>query len=360
MYKQIYPVIGDEKKLPFYVVGLGLESWQFPIKRADGYEYPQIFLSRSGEGEVIINGETTKIPPDTVFYIPPFCPHEYHALSDAWYLDWIAFSGSQVIPLLEQWKLNKFTAIQGVDMDRLRRIITRIYYTLKSDKLYGNHYASAQLYDFLIEYRKIADNRLSSFYTAQSVALADVLQYIEEHYPEQIKLNELAKIADSGLTTGNLEMTYKLIDMYKDIKNTQYWDKKVEYYNAVLDEMRGGYNDDYSERGRKRDSMGRYSTNDGRMMPDYDRGSSYARRGEHYVRGHYSRSDGRDAYDDYMMQKQSYRSGKSEDCKRKMLAALEEHLDELTTEMSDMSKDAECREERDLVKRYVEKLRDML
>ena len=36
--------------------------------------------------------------------------------------------------------------------------------------------------------------------------------------------DELSKIADSGLTTGNLEMTYKLIDMYKDIKNTQYWD----------------------------------------------------------------------------------------------------------------------------------------
>ena len=78
--------------------------------------------------------------------------------------------------------------------------------------------------------------------------------------------DELSKIADNGLTTGNLEMTYKLIDMYKDIKNTYYWDKKVEYYNTVLDEMRGGYNDDYSERGRKRDSMGRYSSNDGRMM----------------------------------------------------------------------------------------------
>ena len=32
--------------------------------------------------------------------------------------------------------------------------------------------------------------------------------------------DELSKIADNGLTTGNLEMTYKLIDMYKDIKNT--------------------------------------------------------------------------------------------------------------------------------------------
>lgn len=44
----------------------------------------------------------------------------------------------------------------------------------------------------------------------------------------------------------------------------------------------------------------------------------------------------------------------------KRVETLEEHLDELTTELSDMSKDAECREERDLVKRYVEKLRDML
>lgn len=41
-------------------------------------------------------------------------------------------------------------------------------------------------------------------------------------------------------------------------------------------------------------------------------------------------------------------------------SAVISKLDELTTEMSDMSKDAECREERDLVKRYVEKLRDML
>lgn len=175
--------------------------------------------------------------------------------------------------------------------------------------------------------------------------------------------DELSKIADNGLTTGNLEMTYKLIDMYKDIKNTEYWDKKAEYYNAVLDEMKSGYGDQYSERGRNRDTMGRYSRGDGRMMyPDYDRGSSYGDENRDYGtgRGHYSRSDGRDTYSDYMTQKQSYRSGKSEECKRKMLAALEEHLDELTTEMSDMSKDAECREERDLVKRYVEKLRNMI
>lgn len=41
-----------------------------------------------------------------------------------------------------------------------------------------------------------------------------------------------------------------------------------------------------------------YSRADGYRMPgEYDRGNSYANRGKHYVRGHYSR-DGRDGYDD--------------------------------------------------------------
>ena len=174
--------------------------------------------------------------------------------------------------------------------------------------------------------------------------------------------DELDKIAEKGLNTGNLETAYKLIDMLKDMENVEYWKCKEEYYSTVQEQMEGGYSQagDYSQR-RSRDSMGRYSRADG-MMPDYDRGSSYARRGEHYVRGHYSRANGagNDSYSEYMDSKQSYRSGKSEDCKRRMLAALEEHMDALTEELGDMAKDAECREEREVMKRYIEKLRNMM
>ena len=171
--------------------------------------------------------------------------------------------------------------------------------------------------------------------------------------------DELDKIAEKGLNTGNLETAYKLIDMLKDMENVEYWKCKEEYYNAVQEQMEGGYSEgDYSER-RKCDSMGRYSRSDG-MMPDYDRGSSYARRGEHYVRGHYSRANGTDPYDDYMQTKQSYRNGKSEDCKRRMLAALEEHMDALTEELGEMSKDADCREEGETIARYIDKLKKMM
>lgn len=182
---------------------------------------------------------------------------------------------------------------------------------------------------------------------------------------------ELGKIAEKGLTTGNLETAYKLIDMYKDLKNTKYWDKKCEYYDAVLYEMQGG---GYSERGYSME--GGYSGNGGsygnrggsrdgrgygRESGGYNGGSSYANRGQHYVRGHYSRSDGRDPYMDYMDGKQSYRSsGKSEDCKQRMIAALEDHMEMLTQELGEMSKDSDCREERETIKRYVDKLRNMM
>jgi len=55
--------------------------------------------------------------------------------------------------------------------------------------------ASAQLYDLLIEYRMIADNRPSSFSSGNTAALAYVLQYIEEKYASQIKLGDLAETA---------------------------------------------------------------------------------------------------------------------------------------------------------------------
>ncbi len=192
----------------------------------------------------------------------------------------------------------------------------------------------------------------------------------KERICEKVK-EALPEVLDKkGIGPNGLETLHKVVTILESLKNMDYMDLKWEYYERVLDEMRGG---EYSERGysrdggmeggdysNRRDSRGRYSRADGRM-PEYDRGSSYANRGKHYVRGHYSRADGRDPYDDYMMDKQSYRSGgKSEDCKKRMLEALEEHMEMLTQELGDMSKDADCREEREMISRYIDKLRNMM
>lgn len=78
---------------------------------------------------------------------------------------------------------------------------------------------------------------------------------------------ELEDVERDGLKAGNLDSTDKLVNIKKNLL-------KIEKYESEMD---GGY------------SMG-----DGYWMDDgnYGDGYSNARRGEHWVRGHYSR-DGR-------------------------------------------------------------------
>lgn len=207
MQKQIFPIIGDEKELPFYIVGIGVECWQYPVSRPQGYEYPQMFVTRKGEGEITVNGETVKLPENSVFYIPAHCPHEYHSLSESWILNWVCFSGFEAETLIGKWGLDHYSVFPSTDTERMTRIMSKAYYTIKSDKIYGNHYASAQLYDLMIEYRKIADGRQSELTSVSTAALADVLQYIEERYAGQIKLGDLAQIA--GITEQHLCRLFK-------------------------------------------------------------------------------------------------------------------------------------------------------
>lgn len=184
--------------------------------------------------------------------------------------------------------------------------------------------------------------------------------------------SELSKIAEKGLTTSNLETAYKLVDMYKDLKNTEYWETKGEYYDTVLMEMQGGYSerdysmmeDDYAMRGRKRDRMGRYSRDDG-MMRD---GQSMARGGRRDNRGRnqysreggYSMNDGGySMYDRYMDAKQSYRSNQSMDGKQKLMESLEDYMDDFTEKIKEMSRDADSAEERELINKFMNKLQNI-
>ena len=187
--------------------------------------------------------------------------------------------------------------------------------------------------------------------------------------------SELSKIAEKGLTTSNLETAYKLVDMYKDLKNTEYWETKGEYYDTVLMEMQGGYSqndgysmmeDDYSMRGgQRRDSRGRYSRNDGMS---YEGGQSYARgrggnnrgRNQYSREGGYSQNDGGySMYDRYMDAKQSYRSNQSMDGKQKLMESLEDYMDDFTEKIKEMSRDADSAEERELINKFMAKLQNI-
>ena len=146
--------------------------------------------------------------------------------------------------------------------------------------------------------------------------------------------NELEKISEKGLTTANIEVAYKLIDMYKDLK--------------TVESMEGSG----------------YSGND-----------SY---GRHWVRGHYSRDNGSnygdsyrgysmtnadynkdESYNSYLDSKRRYRSNKTMDCKDRMMDALDQYMAAFTKKMEELAEEADCAEEKQTIERYINKIKSV-
>lgn len=128
---------------------------------------------------------------------------------------------------------------------------------------------------------------------------------------KEMLCKELDEISAKGeLTAGDLETVDKLSHSAKNI------DK------LIMSEQYGYSGDgDWEARG------------------SYGRGSSYANRGQHYVRGHYSRDDGMMGGSSYRDGDNLYRSGRSRrggysyaDGKQEILSQLEDMLNESTSE----------------------------
>lgn len=123
--------------------------------------------------------------------------------------------------------------------------------------------------------------------------------------------DELRKIAEKGISTSNLDATYKLVDIYKDIKEA------------------------------------------GRLAKDDGYSARYARRGEG------AHDDISRAYDRYMDNKSSYRYSGSSDCKARMMDTLEDYMDSFVAKMETMLHDTDCQEERDTINRYISKIKSL-
>lgn len=133
---------------------------------------------------------------------------------------------------------------------------------------------------------------------------------------ERVICDEIDKIADKGLTTSNLDNANKLIKMAKNLKT---------YEAMEMDGYSNGYDMEYP----------------------------MARRGQHYVRGHYSRNDGYDnAYDDYMSAKNDYRRNRSAEANHRMMNGVHSVADSFENRLDEMWRDADTADERKMIERY--------
>ena len=135
----------------------------------------------------------------------------------------------------------------------------------------------------------------------------------------------LSEIADKPeLSAGDLEVVHKLTDTIKNIDKIMMLEDDDGYSGAGDWEARGRFGDRY---------------------PYDENGSSYAnRRGSHYVRGHYSRANGRGDMRDGRV----YRGGYSRDSEK----------DEILDDLSDMLEKADSRRIKDMIRDVIKAVRE--
>lgn len=196
MNQSIYPIGGSERELPVYVYGIGFNDWQFDIVRKEGYPHHQIIYCTRGEGRLVFDGKEYVISPNMCFLLPANYPHEYYTIGDLWETHWIAFNGTSADAILEKLELTKPCVYILRDLYSLENIFQKIYSTLKSDKLFGTFTSSGYTYDFLLEFHRLVYNKIESESTTNKSILMSVIDYIEEHYTEDIELSQLCALVD--------------------------------------------------------------------------------------------------------------------------------------------------------------------
>ena len=162
---------------------------------------------------------------------------------------------------------------------------------------------------------------------------------------------QLEQILEQKVQQGNVEYLYKLIDIYKDIKNIMYWKEKLDMrrysnYGEYNDYGRGNYGDNYGNYGeygegsygrRSRDSRGRYSA----------RGYDTKYRGDEHLDNMYG------AYHEYAEGRDNYGADEA------TLKSLDKMLQSTKKFMEMLKQEAKSQEEVEMIKETAQEISEI-
>lgn len=163
---------------------------------------------------------------------------------------------------------------------------------------------------------------------------------------------ELKAIEEKGLTSSNLDNAYKLVEIMKGVD-------KIEMMQD------GGYSQEGYSRDMEDYSRDRGYSREGGYSNNYDNGNSYRRgrnqrTGEYMHRPNYSRLSGdEDDMNRYREMKREYSNSRDDGSKNKMLDALEDFMSGVCGMMKQLTKDADCREEREVIQSWCRKIAEI-
>ena len=198
-----YPEIGEEKSLPVYVTGIGIDYPQESVSYRSGGKAMLLF-SEAGMGEIVIDGEVHELPEGSAVYLSERMSFEYRPKERSWTIGWLTFgigitSCADMLFLGQNWCL--FPGFRG---DERQKMIREIYNAADTGR--GSR-ASALLYGMLVEMSMERDGTFGRR-PSSTAAMDRILSYLNDHYTEDITLEQLCTAA-GGLSEQYLCRLFK-------------------------------------------------------------------------------------------------------------------------------------------------------
>lgn len=175
---------------------------------------------------------------------------------------------------------------------------------------------------------------------------------MEENEKEEISVNEklkdlteksIEKTIKEGITTANLDLLGKLVDIHKDISEEEYW-KRKEINNMNYGRNYGNYG---------REQYGEYGN-----YGEYGR-DSYGRRGvDRKYRGHDYMDRMAGEYGRYEEGREQYNAG-NYGAKEDTMKSLRYMLESMVDFVEMLKSEANSQEEVQLIKQYTQKIAQM-
>jgi AraC-like DNA-binding protein len=186
-------VTEQEKLLPFYVTGIGIQKNQEHILRKEGFNFYQLAFCSSGEGTFFIRDKQFSITEGMGFFFYPDIPHEYYAVKEPWEIYWITFGGNSIHSTLNYLKLNEYEILINTMHYNFIDELVDISITLNSDSPYKAIQASSLLYELIIKTKE--HSRISSPQQINKMfQLQPVINYMEQNFHKYSSLEEMSAI----------------------------------------------------------------------------------------------------------------------------------------------------------------------
>ena len=192
MLKTVYPVLGKQTVLPFYVSGIGICEPEYNVSRPQGLVSHQFLITASGCGKLIVGDCEYILGEGSVFYLPPALPHEYMPYNREWNTKWLVFRGEYADDMMKRMGFDGCVVCDVPVNDRMTNLFSQIL-SCANEPVSGGERSSPLLYEFIMLAREHMLTGPSD--DSKNLITDRAISYIDKHYSEDITLDELAALS---------------------------------------------------------------------------------------------------------------------------------------------------------------------